>query len=80
MTLFWYAVGGVLLFCLGFSQGHKMGFLSGLTAAERDSPYRLGLKSDLKCDFFFSYPGERCRLHLGHEGRHVPPVFRGGGL
>jgi hypothetical protein len=63
-----------LLVCVLIAMSfYHWGFVAGRKAAQRDTAYRLGLK----CDYFFSYPGERCRLPLGHEGRHVPPVSKG---
>ncbi len=59
-------VSGLIVFCFGFHYGYK--------SAIRLAKFSAGLK----CDYFFSYPGERCRLTMGHEGRHIPPVAAGG--
>jgi hypothetical protein len=73
MTLPWYAVAallfGLLFFCvIGALAFYHCGFIAGLDA-------NLARPAGLRCDYFLN--PERCRLPLGHEGPHVPPVSKG---
>ena len=64
-------IPGLVAAALCFFCGYGFGYERGLRAGQ--------LAAGAKCDYFFSYPGERCRLSMGHEGKHIPPVEMGFG-